>query len=106
MPRTIVKSSPVSDAVNRRFFRAIEKLVALGKISALESFCVGNALSSSRYREMRSEYGVMPTGKRSRYKNIEVEALCALTARFPVSADWILTGRGDMIVKCSKEAGV
>ena len=106
MPRTIVKCSPISEAVNRRFFRAIEKLVALGRISALESFCADNALSSSRYREMRFEYGVMPTGKRSRYKNIEIEALHALTANFPVSADWLLTGLGDMIVKHRRKAGV
>lgn len=106
MPRTIVKCSPISEAVNRRFFLAIEELVALGRISALESFCADNALSSSRYREMRFEYGVMPTGKRSRYKNIEIEALHALTADFPVSAGWLLTGHGDMIVTHRRGAGV
>lgn len=97
MPRTIVTRSPISEGVSRRFFQAIERLVLLKKVSALESFCVGNNLSASRYREMRLEYGVTPTGKVSRYKNVEIEALYALVANFSISAEWLLTGIGEMM---------
>ena len=31
--------TPIEDGVNRRFFQAIEALVSLGRLSALESFC-------------------------------------------------------------------
>lgn len=97
MPRTIVTRSPISEGVSRRFFVALERMVQLNKVSALESFCVENKLSSSRYREMRLQYGVTPTGKVSRYKNIEIEALYALVANFPISAEWLVTGRGEMV---------
>lgn len=97
MPRINAKSSPISEAVNRRFFVALERMVQLNKVSALESFCVENKLSSSRYREMRLQYGVTPTGKVSRYKNIEIEAIYALVANFPISAEWLVTGRGEMV---------
>ena len=39
MPRTIVKTSPISEAINRRFFVAIDMLVNLGKIDSLSHFC-------------------------------------------------------------------
>lgn len=111
MPRINAKSSPISEAVNRRFFVALERMVQLNKVSALESFCVENKLSSSRYREMRLQYGVTPTGKVSRYKNIEIEAIYALVANFPISAEWLVTGRGEMVKpqrkqKATYKAGV
>ena len=100
MPRTIVKRSPISEAVSRRFFEAIDALVAFKLVSSLESFCVDNELSAPRYREMRLTYGVAPTpGHVSRYKNMEIEALYALVANFPVSAGWLITGRGEMLTK-------
>lgn len=105
MPRTIVTKSPISEAVSRRFFEAIERLVSLKLVSALESFCVDNGLSASRYREMRFEYGVTPTGKQSRYKNVEIEAIYALVANFPVSAEWLITGRGEMMKPQRKQKG-
>jgi len=104
MPRTIVKKSPISEGVSRRFFQAIDALVTYKLVSALESFCVDNNLSASRYREMRFEYGVNPTGKVSRYKNVEIEAIYALVANFPVSAGWLITGRGNMMTRKIKAA--
>lgn len=48
MPRTIAKPSPISDGINRRFFEAIEAIVSLGKVSALEAFCTLYDLSAPR----------------------------------------------------------
>ena len=98
MPRTIVKQSPISDEISRRFFVAIDALKAYRLIHALDSFCNEYGLSSPRYREMRLQYGVTPTpGRVSRYKNIELEAIYALVANFPISANWLVTGRGEML---------
>ena len=98
MPRTIVKSSPISEGVNRRFFEAIETLVSLGKVSALDSFCALHDLSSPRYREMRLTYGVSPKpGYQSRYKNIEIEAIYSIVTNYPISSRWLITGRGKML---------
>lgn len=98
MPK--VKPAPRSEAVNRRFFLAIEQLVVKGKISSLGSFCELNSLSSPRYREMRLQFGVTPKlGYISRYKHLEVEAICIMVANYPISARWLLTGRGNMLTE-------
>jgi hypothetical protein len=54
---------------------------------------------------MRLQFGVTPKpGYVSAYRNIEVEALYALVFGFPVSADWLLTGRGEMLTKKIRKA--
>lgn len=100
MPRILVKSSPISESVNRRFFVALDALQTYRLISSLEAFCNEYKLSSPRYREMRLAYGVAAApGRVSRYKNIEVEALYYLVANMPISASWLLTGRGEMLTR-------
>lgn len=92
--------SPIEEGVNRRFFQAIEVLIALGRISALEAFCKEAGVTPSRYRETRFTYGVTPrTDKVSRYKSIEVVALYCLVAKYSISSDWLLTGRGQMLAE-------
>ena len=98
MPRINAKPSPVSEAVNRRFFVAIDTLVSLGLVNSMGAFCTASGLFSSRYRSMRLEYGLTPKpGFTSPYKNVEVVALCALVANYPISATWLLTGRGEIL---------
>lgn len=100
MPRTIVKRSPISEGISRRFFEALNVLETLGLIRSQESFCNANKLSPPRYRAMRLQYGVTPKfGYVSPYRNIEVEALYSLAFGFPVSAEWLLTGRGEMLTR-------
>ena len=49
---------------------------------------------------MRLEYGTNPKpGYVSAYKNVEIEAVYAIVANFPVSADWLITGRGEMLTR-------
>lgn len=49
---------------------------------------------------MRLEYGTNPKpGYVSPYKNLEIEAIYAIVANFPVSADWLITGRGEMLTR-------
>lgn len=105
MPRTIVTRSPVSEGISRRFFEALNVLETLGLINSQEAFCNANKLSPPRYRAMRLQFGVTPKpGYVSAYRNIEVEALYALVFGFPVSADWLLTGRGEMLTKKIRKA--
>jgi hypothetical protein len=90
--------TPIVEGINRRFFVAIEALVSLGRISALESFCKLHGFSPSRYRETRRTYGITPNpnSKPSRYKQIEIEALYSLCNNYSISTDWLLLGRGKM----------
>ena len=90
--------TPTEAGVLRRFFQAIDMLVSLNRISALESFCKEAGLSAPRYRETRLTYGVTPTpGRESRYKSIETRALCFLCTEYNVSGDWILTSKGKIL---------
>lgn len=99
MPRTLKPISAVTEAINRRFFLAIERLVAEGKADSLSGFCLLHGLSDARYRAMRLQYGTAPkSGYVSQYKNLEVDAIHALVSNYPISAQWLITGRGSMLI--------
>jgi hypothetical protein len=98
MPRYRVKVSKIEEDINRRFFQAIDALIAKGDVHSLESFCNEAGLTSSRYREIRFTYGTTPRqDKMSRYKSVEIEGLYHLCKKYPISADWLLLGQGKMI---------
>lgn len=98
MPRLVRTSCPVKEAITRRFFAAVERLVEINRLASLESFCTLHGLSAPRYRELRLGYGVTPKPDyKPRYNGIELEAAHFLTADYPVSARWLLTGRGNML---------
>ena len=90
--------SEVWKATSRRCFAAIAELVELGRIPSLSAFCSEHGLSASRYRALRLAYGVKPKeGYVCRYSGVEVDALVALVSYYPVSASWLLAGRGRML---------
>ena len=99
MPRVLNRPpSGIQEAVNRRFFVAVDVLVATGALRSLSGFAIECGLHAPRYREMRLQYGTHPTeGHVSRYVAIETEALYCLVAKYHVSARWLLTGQGRMI---------
>ena len=100
VPKKPKKVTPIEDGVNRRFFVAIDTLVALGRLTSLDSFCKESGLNSPRYREARFTYGITPNpGHISRYKSVHIEALYYLVMRSSVSSDWLLIGRGEMLTK-------
>lgn len=98
MPRLVRTSCPVKAEISRRFFMAVERLTDLNKIASLEAFCNLHGLSAPRYRELRLGFGVCPKPDyKPRYNGVELEAVYSLTAFYPVSANWLLTGRGKML---------
>jgi hypothetical protein len=97
MSRYRIEPSKIEKDINRRFFQAIDALIATGYINSLESFCNEAGLTSSRYREIRFAYGITPrSDKISRYKSIEIEGLYCLCKKYAVSPDWLLLGQGKM----------
>jgi hypothetical protein len=90
--------TPIEADINRRFFEAIEQLRERGSINSLQSFCNEAGLTPARYRELRFTYGVSPrTDKVSRYKDVEPQGLYFLVKKYHVSADWLLTGKGQAL---------
>lgn len=89
--------SAIADGVNRRFFEAIEALIAVGRLRSLHAFCKEFKLNDPRYREMRFTYGVAPNhAKTSRYKLVEIEAIFHLCNSYDINAEWMLLGKGKM----------
>lgn len=103
MPRVVNPPSAIQEGVNRRFFAAVDALVAAGAIRSLSGFVIDCGLHAPRYREMRQQYGTTPVGG-SRYTAVETEALYYLCTLHHVSASWLLTGRGRMMSVASKSA--
>lgn len=98
MPRLVRTSCPVRAEISRRFFVALERLIELQKVASLESFCNLHGLSAPRYRELRLGFGVNPKPDfKPRYSGIELEAAYYLVAKYPVSGNWLLSGRGKML---------
>ena len=92
-----MKTSQISESINRRFFIAIDELVNLKRITSLKAFCEKFYLSSQRYREIRLTYGIKPKPNyQSRYTHIEIEALYYLCDAYSVSTEWLLLGHGKM----------
>lgn len=90
--------SEARKATSRRFFAAIAALVELGRLPSLSAFCVEHGFSAPRYRALRLAYGQEPKEDYvCRYSGVEVDALVVLVSNYPVSASWLLAGRGRML---------
>lgn len=90
--------SDLLKGISRRFFSAVAALVEAGRLPSLSAFCEEAGLSAPRYRALRLAYGVAPKeGYVCAYRSVELEAVAFLSAHYPVSASWLLTGRGSML---------
>ncbi len=94
-PKTI---RPQAQAIQDRFFQAIDMLIESDKIKSLQEFCSLYELHRPKYSNLRTrskDHNKLGTG----YKFIDVDALSYLVKDFKISADWILTGKGGMFRK-------
>ena len=74
--------------------------MALREVKSLESFCLLHRLSPPRYRALRLQYGTTPKpGYICAYTKVEIEAIYALVSNYRVNAEWLITGRGEMMAK-------
>ena len=90
--------SEARQATSRRFFAAVAALVDAGRLASLSAFCNEHGFSAPRYRALRLAYGPTPKeGYACPYSGVEVDALVVLVSNYPVSASWLLAGRGRML---------
>lgn len=86
--------SPQTQAVQRRFFDAIDALILKEKITGLQPFCDEHGLHRSKYSTIRSS--LTKPDYESRYKLIDLDAVIILVKIYGVSSDWLLLGKGLM----------
>lgn len=85
-----------TQGVQRRFFEAIDLLVAQGKLAGLQTFCDEHGLHRAKYSNLRS--GLRKTEHDSRYRLIDIDALIYIVKNYGIGAEWLLTGNGKMLV--------
>lgn len=89
---------PQAQAIQSRFFQAIDLLIESNKIKSLQSFCTDYGLHRPKYSNLRTrskDENRVGTG----YKFIDIDSLSYLVSDFGISSDWLLVGKGGMFRK-------
>lgn len=86
---------PQAQAIQNRFFQAIDMLIESDKIKSLNSFCADYGLHRPKYSNLRT-YSKDQTKLGTGYKFIDIDALAYLVSDYGVSSDWLLLGSGGM----------
>lgn len=89
---------PQAQAIQDRFFQAVDMLIESDRIKSLNSFCAEYGLHRPKYSNLRTrskDHSNPGTG----YKFIDIDSLSYLVKDFGVSSDWLLIGKGGMFRK-------
>ena len=79
---------PASLEINRRFYFALDSLQATGQIKSINEFCIKHKIDPGNLVRLRKE----PS------RSFELAFLNYLVEHYRVSAHWLITGNGDMIL--------
>ena len=89
-----------SKEIQHRFFEALGILISTKKIDSLQSFCESYDLHRPKYSRLRKQ-DKENIKIESGYKFIDIDALSYLVSDYKVSANWLLTGIGEMFTNQS-----
>ncbi|MFJ1365553.1 hypothetical protein ACILDU_03805 [Capnocytophaga canimorsus] len=79
--------------ITNRFFKALDEIVAKKEINSVTAFTNLYGIDRRNLYKLKKQPEIFM---------IKVSLLSILVKDFSVSADWLLTGRGDMFVKVKK----
>jgi hypothetical protein len=82
--------NPLTDAAQKRFFEALDILGL-----PYTTFCNKYGLHQPKYSHVRS--GTIHGYKDNSYKRIDLEAIIYIVRDYHISAEWILTGQGQIL---------
>lgn len=88
--------NPQAIAIQKRFFEALDLLIATKQYGGLQTFCKKHKLNRVKYSNIRSEMRNPENAKLTNYKVIDLDALAYLCTDFNVSPDWLLLNKGKM----------
>lgn len=88
--------SIIQKEFNRRFCEAVYHLINTGAIESLRRLVMDCGLTYQRYTEFDRDFG--QNKKASRYKTVEIEIIHKLATTYKVNINWLVTGRGSMIL--------
>lgn len=87
----------VTQAVQSRFFIAIDMLISQGALPGLQTFCTDYDLHKAKYSNLRTAMRNPEHG--TKYKFIDIDAMVYLARDYKISCEWLLLGRGGMFNK-------
>ena len=70
--------------INRRFFEALDILIAKGSVKSYYSFCTDRGIDRRNFTRLQEEPG----------RKFQLSLLWFLVVDYKVSADWLITGKG------------
>lgn len=73
-------------AINARFFEALDMLIGTREIHSFHDFCLRNSVDRRNLLRLRDQ----PT------REFPMFLLGVVVLQYRISADWLLTGRGQM----------
>ena len=96
--------NPQANAIQARFFQALELAIQSGKISGLKGFCRDHNFNRTKYSLLRNTLGT----DAMTYRVIDLDALSAICKDCGVNPAWLLLGVGDMLsnkdsLKCTSK---
>lgn len=83
-----------TEAIQNRFFDALDVLKATGRITGLMPFCNEFGLQYTKYVNLRK--AKRDKDHVTKYKLIDLDALYYISQK-GISVEWIVTGRGQML---------
>lgn len=86
--------SPQTLQLQKRFFEAIDELIAKEKLAGLQTFCTTHNLHKAKYSNLRS--AARNPEHESAYKFIDIDAIIYIVTDYGVSCQWLITGKGKM----------
>ena len=87
--------SKQAEEIQRRFFEALDLLIAQGRLKGIKTFCDEHGLNRTKYSNRRN--ALASGSSASPYKLIDIEALTYLVKDYGISAEWLLMGKGEVI---------
>lgn len=87
--------SPESQAIQARFFQALDNTVESGKTLGLRGFCRKHNLNRTKYSCIRNTMGT----DAMTYRIIDLDALSGICLDFGVNPAWLLLGVGEMYIE-------
>lgn len=85
----MLKISPDALPINRRFFETLKSLKQRGELGGVFGFA----------KKYKISYANLYTIKTKEQGSVKVEFLMYLVRDYNVSAQWLLTGKGNMFIK-------
>lgn len=92
MKKTI---NPEAQAIQERFFQALDNAVESGKSLGLRGFCRKHNLNRTKYSRIKNTMGT----DAMTYRAIDVDALSGICMDFGVNPAWLLLGTGEMYIE-------